>query len=191
MDAFNNMKDALNQIVQQLQVIEDQLNSLFTELEITKEEIIANTNDPTDAITQINTFHDNLNNMSNGKNPGECKQVDILDFANTVETNYQIENDVNQIHDAILPPTLAKTPVIENFTTLALNNINPKGKNPVDAYNGIERYFSQLMLYQLKGVNLVVETKNAKKKAGVSEPVDASTYWNAFMTKKYQPQVDN
>ncbi|MBM4147029.1 MAG: hypothetical protein FJ240_12300 [Nitrospira sp.] len=190
-DALNNMASMLQTIISQLNDIENKLDALFVQLDITKEEIIANTNDPTAAITQINTFHSNLSLMVQGKSPGSANKQDMLNFANNVEFNYQIENDVNLIHDAILPPTIAKKPVIDNFTDLALNNIKAKGVDPVAAYDGIEKYFSQLLFYQLKGANLVVEAKNAKQKAGTPDPVDAKTYWDGYIKNTYQPEVDN
>jgi hypothetical protein len=185
------MDAKLDQIEAELVQIITMLGDLERALQITQEEIILNTNDPTAAITEIGTFMDELEGMSDGIPPGGGNQTQILAFANQVENAFRIENDVNTIHDAILPPDSAKTPVLDNFTDLSINQI-AAGHGDLDtAYLGLEQYFTQLIYNQLRGVDLVVEAKLAKAAAGQPDGTSASAYLTAFRTNKLAPEVQN
>lgn len=162
--ALNAMSAKLDQIVSLLKDIKNQLDQLLLQLKITEEEILANTNDPTNAITQITSVHEELQGLSK-KNAGSVDQTTLTGFTNRVENVYNIYAQVNTIHNAILPPTVVKAPVLNNFTDLSIN----KGNSLMDSYLGLEQYFSQLLYYQLEGVNLIVETKIYRKKAGLPQ----------------------
>ena len=187
---LEEMDGKLDEIINILQAISEELAHLETVLNIMEEEILANVNDPTSAITQIRTFQDELQAMNKDKKPGGVSTDKILDFAEKVEDNFQIENDVNAIHDAILPPTVVKSPVLNNLTDLCINRIS-QGQSLSDAYQMLELYFSQLIYNQLKGVNIVVEAKLAREKSGYYDPGTAKHYMNNYITKILSPQVDN
>ena len=157
---LDEMNGKLDEIVSELGLIDTELQELMVQMVITEEEIIANTNDPTDAITQINTFQSELLQEAEGKKPGEGDKKWIKSFADTVQNNFQIENDVNTIFDAIKPPTVVKAPVLNNFTDLLLNRYHVNKGSLKDVYDSVELYTSQLVYNQLKGVNLVVEAKH-------------------------------
>jgi hypothetical protein len=182
------MSQKLDQIVSLLNDIENSLDALMTQLKITEEEILANTNDPSNAITQIDSAHQELQGLSQ-KAAGSIDQTTLANFTNRAENVYNVYEQVNAIHDAILPPTVAKTPVLNNFADLALN----KGNSLTASYLGLEQYFSQLLYYQMEGVNLIVETKTYRKKAGLPQidGRDADEYMNFFTSQKLQPEVDN
>lgn len=187
---LESMDKKLDEIVNILQAISGELEDLEKMLQIEEEEILANVNDPTSSITQINTFQDELQNLNKDKKPGGVSTDKVLDFAAKVEDNYQIENDVNAIHDAILPPTIAKSPVLDNLTELCINRVS-KGEDLTDAYHMLELYFSQLLYNQVKGVNLVVEAKLAREKSGDYEKGTAEHYMDHYKTKILAPQVEN
>jgi photosystem II stability/assembly factor-like uncharacterized protein len=182
------MSQKLDQIVSLLNDIKNELDQLLVQLKITEEEILANTNDPTNAITQITSAHEELQGLSK-KSAGGVDQTTLTGFTNRVENVYNIYAQVNTIHDAILPPTEVKAPVLNNFTDLSIN----KGNSLTDTYLGLEQYFSQLLYYQMEGVNLIVETKIYREKAGLPQidGRDAQAYMDFFMQNKLNPQVDN
>lgn len=190
--ALDAMSQKLDQIVSLLGDIESTLESLLQQLNITEEEIIANTNDPSDAITNIKTSHQELQGLADGKDPGTVDQATLQTFVNRVENIYVIDEKINAINDAIIPPDIAKSPVLGNFTDLGINRV-AQGKSLTDAYLGVESYFSQLLYYQLEGVNLFVETKIYRKKAGLSQidGMDAQAYMDFFTKNELQPEVDN
>jgi hypothetical protein len=180
-EAFDRMNKELAKIEDQLAAISDQLTALLKQLEIDKEEILANTNDPTDAMNQIFTFHSELETKAKDKKPGEGDKDDLTDFANQIENNYQIENDVNSIYHAIMPLDIAKTPILNNITDLSNHRVTGADKKGTlfDAYKNLEIYTSQLLYNQLKGVNLVVEAKNVLYPPD-NNASEASIYMDAY-----------
>ncbi|MEZ5125036.1 MAG: hypothetical protein R2826_02135 [Thermoleophilia bacterium] len=189
--ALSAMNSRLDDIESTLKEIEGELQGLEKELQITEEEILANANDPSGAITEIGTYVDQLSGMADGGQAGGGDKAAILKFAHEVDDDFRIENDVNVIHDAILPATAARAPVLDNYTNLAINSVD-SGADLNDAYLGLEQYFTQLVYQQTRGVDLVVEAKLAMAAAG--EPVngmDAKTYMNKFQSGALADEVDN
>ena len=191
--ALDSMSQKLDQIVALLGDIENTLKSLITQLNITQENILLNVNDPKDAITSIETSHQELQGLVQGKSPGSVDQATLLGFVERVESVFIIDKQINAVQNAILPATSASTPVLYNLADLAINRVSQQGKDLSDAYLSIENYFSQLLYYQLEGVNLFVETKIYRKKAGLPQidGMDASAYLDFFDQKSLQPEVDN
>ncbi len=185
-DMESKLEDILNILVDVI----NELARLEKILAIQEEEILANVNDPTAAITQIGTFQAELQNLNKDMKPGSISKQRILDFAKNVEDNYQIENDVNTIHDAILPPTIVKSPVLDNLTDLCINRVS-QGQDMMDAYRMLELYFSQLLYNQLRGVNLVVEAKLAREKDGYYVEGAAKHYMDNYQKNILVPQVEN
>lgn len=187
------MTQKLQEIVNLLGEIINSLKALLLQLDITEEEILANTNDPTAAITKIGTAHEELQGLAQGKKSGTVDEKTLKDFVLRVENTFVIDEQINTIHDAILPPDIAKTPVLNNFASLGINRITQGSKNLADAYLGLETYFSQLLYYQMQGVNLFVETKVFRTKAGLPQidGMDAQAYMDFFTKNKLKPEVEN
>ena len=187
------MTQTLQKIVGLLNDIIQSLNALLLQLEITEEEILANTNDPTQAITQIETANEELQGLAQGKDPGSVDEATLKAFVERVEDTFVIDEQINAIHDAILPPDIAKTPVLDNFANLGIDRVKQQGKSIADAYLGLESYFSQLLYYQMQGVNLFVETKIFRTKAGLSQidGMDAKAYMDFFQKNLLWPEMDN
>jgi hypothetical protein len=186
--ALAAMDTKLDQIQQSLTTIQTELKSLQSELKITEEEILLNANDPGGAITEIGTYADELSGMSDGVAPGDGDQAGILHFADQVQDDFRIENDVNQIHDAIIPSDSARSPVLDNFTKLAIAQADG-GADLNDAYLGLEHYFTQLVYNQMRGVDLVVEAKMAAAAAGLPAGTSAPVYLQQFRATKLAPEV--
>jgi len=188
--ALQEMDTELGQIETELTLIGQELANLETELKITEEEILANTNDPTAAITEIGTYMDELEGMADNVSPGGGNQTLILAFASQVEDDFRIENDVNTIHDAIIPPDSAKAPVLDNYTDLAIAKV-AGGADLCSAYLGLEQYFTQLIYHQMRGVDLVVEAKQAEAAANQPVGTPAAAYLATFLTNKLAPEVQD
>jgi len=94
---LSDMDKKLGEIVDELENIENELQALMTQMAITEEEILANANDPSGAITQIGTFHDELQQISGGKKPGEGDQTKINAFADQIQNNFQMYLDRHDI----------------------------------------------------------------------------------------------
>jgi len=183
---LSDMDKKLGEIVDELENIENELQALMTQMAITEEEILANANDPSGAITQIGTFHDELQQISGGKKPGEGDQTKINAFADQIQNNFQIENDVNLIFHAISPQTVAKSPVLNNFTDLLNNRYHAGNGGLDDAYGSLELYTSQLVYNQLKGVNLVTEAKQVK-----DDKATALAYLKSYDTNVLTKEMDS
>jgi len=189
------MRQTLDQIVAELSEIQNTLTDLYKELKIDADKILLNANNPKEAIGRIQSAHDELRQMAAGKSPGDIdKQYILNNVATPIDAfNSQMKQDVNLIKYAILPlvsPLPGASSVLDNYLNLALDQIRYEGKDPIDAYNAMELYFSQLLFYQLEGVNLVIEAKNAKQRAGLPVDPDAEGYWNDYKASTLKPQVD-
>jgi len=189
---YDAMTKTLTAVETDLIEIKAELSAMKTQLKITEEEIIANTNDPTAAMTEITTYDDELQGFSEAGVPGKGSRPNILAFADKVESEYRIENDVNLIGSAVIPPSSAKSPVLDNYASLLIDRMSSQGVDLASAYFALETYFSQLVYYQLQGVTLVVEAKTAEAKSGAT-PVgtDAATYYAHFKTHQLVPEVQN
>ncbi len=183
------MNQKLDQIINTLNVIESQLNQLETQLQITTDEILANANDPTTAISEISTFQSELTNLSTTNTVGTVNQSIILNnYANQFEASFKVDVDVTIIHDAMIPPTTVKVPVLDNFVNLCTLRISP-AVALTDCYQGLELYFSQLIYNQIKGVNIAVESKVAQEKGGLVPVGTAKAYMADFQANVLQPEV--
>ena len=187
--ALDAMNQKLDQIINALSQIQIQLGLLETQLNITEDEILANANDPTAAITEITTFQGELTALSNSNAVGTVNQSMILsNYANQFEASFKVDVDVQTIHDAMIPPTSVKAPVLDNFVNLCTLQISA-AVTLTDCYQGLELYFSQLIYNQIKGVNIAIESKVAQEKGGLVPPGTAKAYMAAYQANTLQPEV--
>jgi hypothetical protein len=190
---YVQMQNTLNDIDAGIAEIKTELTAIQSQLEMSTDEIIANTNDPTTAITQITTFDDKLQELSATGTPGKGDRPSILAFAGNVEGGgYCIRTDVNSIGNAIIPPDAVKRPVLDNYARLLIVRMETKGVGLKDAYFALETYFSQLLYYQMQGVTLVVEADTAVSASG-GAPVagTAASYYQHFKDYQLAPEIQN
>jgi hypothetical protein len=193
------MSGKLDQIVDYLGNIKSELDDLMNQLKITEEEILKNVNNPKDAINSIASTHEDLQKLSkNSAGSVQPGSETFTDFLNTVENVRDIYQQVDNIKYAIIPLTSANAPVLNNFTKLSID----EGNSLWNIYLGLEQYFSQLVYYQMEGVNLICETKIYRDKAKLAQVRDgfnAQQYLSygkdgtqyGFIETKLQPEVDN
>jgi len=191
-DNYGRMRQTLNDVDAGIVEIRTELSAMQSQLEMSTDEIIANTNDPTTAITEITTFDDELQELSAHGIPGKGDQHSILAFADKVENGYRIETDVNLIGNAMIPPDAVKRPVLDNYARLLIVRMETKGVGLKDAYFALETYFSQLLYYQMQGATLVVEAKTAVSASG-GTPVGgtAASYYQHFTTYQLALEIQN
>jgi len=190
---YKEMQEELNGIESGIAEIKTQLSAMQTQLSITEDDIISNANDPAAAITEITTYNDELQGLSQSvATPGGGDRAAILVFAGKVEDDYRIENDVNLIGSAMVPLTSAKSPVLDTYAKLLILRMQSQGVDLRDAYLALETYFAQLMYYQVQGVTIVVEAKTAIAKSG-GKPVgtSADAYYKHYLTHQLAPQVQS
>jgi hypothetical protein len=198
-DNLNEMSSKLDQIVDYLGNIKSELDDLMNQLKITEEEILKNVNNPKDAINSIASTHEDLQKLSkNSAGSVQPGSETFTDFLNTVENVRDIYQQVDNIKYAIIPLTSANAPVLNNFTKLSID----EGNSLWNIYLGLEQYFSQLVYYQMEGVNLICETKIYRDKAKLAQVRDgfnAQQYLSygkdgtqyGFIETKLHPEVDN
>jgi hypothetical protein len=184
-EELDEMNGKLDTIINMLDNIWNFLGGLLLQLKILEADILKEVNNPTDALDEIDTYHTELIQIAKGKRPGQVDQQDILDLAGYIEDGLRIENDVNGIFRAICPLTIASTPILNNYTNLVYDTMRAGNGTFTDAYLGLELYTSQLVMNQLKGVNLVVEAMNLD-----DDDTSATTYldwYNGILTE----EIDN
>ncbi len=191
--SYKAMQTTLNNIEDGVAEIKTQLTALQTQLSITEDEIIANINDPVAAITEIETYEDDLKILSDSsKAPGTGNKETIRRFATKIEGEPGIEYSVKAIHNAIIPQDGAKKGVLDNYRKLLLD----KDADLSSAYLALETYFSQLVYYQIQGVTLVVEARTAQAKdtPPIGSEVETVEYYKNFrasLAEEVQNFMDN
>lgn len=189
---YDAMMNTLSAIEDGLTEIGAELAQLQAQLKITEDEIIANSNDPTEAIDKIDTYNRELQALGTDGHPGKGDRSAIINFAHQVEGAYAVEGYADQIGDAIIPLTVAKRRVLDNYASLLIAKMDAGEIDLRHAYFALENYFAQLMYYQFQGVTLVVEAKTALVKSGESpDGATAAEYYATFKSKKLTPEVQS
>jgi hypothetical protein len=189
---YDAMMSTLADIEDGLTEIGAELAQLQAQLKITEDEIIANSNDPTEAIDKIDTYNRELQALGTDGHPGTGDRSAIINFAHQVEGAYAVEGYADEIGDAIIPLTVAKRRVLDNYASLLIAKMDAGEVDLRHAYFALENYFAQLMYYQLQGVTLVVEAKTALVKSGESpDGATAAEYYATFISKKLGPEVQS
>ena len=200
-DDFNSMNQKLDAIEETLTVIKGEITGLLKGLHIAEAEILVNVEDPKNALNQIYTYDERLREKTKGEKPGAGDKEWIMNFAHEIRDDLIIRQDVNAIYHAIAPISQTDDPILNVYRNLCnlklvpynVENDIPK-KNLYAAYLGLEKYLSQLIYYQLKGVNLVVEAHNALSQSIsgnqsiVSQPYD---YVSDFKNTKLNNEIYN
>ncbi len=193
-EAIAGMNDKLDQITSKLGTIATSLKQLETTLEIDADKIIANLTDPSVYITIINAHQETFNSYVDPRLPPPSKD-ELITFATDTESQIILETAVTGIHDAILPPTApVRNGALDNYVDLCKLKMEAASATLNQCYQGLELYLSQLLYYQIRGVNLVVEAKNVLDKAGKPRRPSAKDYISGpggFIQSKLKPEVDN
>ncbi len=158
--ALKNMDSKLDILLENVLIIEAGLGRLLREMEINDREIFANTNDPKRYITEISAYFSRLKEKLKENSLGEANKEELTGFAVMIRDNLRIKTDINGIYGAIVPPDIAVTPVLNNYTELLNDRYNQGNGRLTDAYKSLELYTSQLIHHQLKGIELILESEN-------------------------------
>ena len=197
---LNEMNQKLDDIKAELDQVNAELKQLYQQLKITEDEILAQVTSPKAAEDSLYTWYDNTFIPTYGnKKPGEIPPQQILDFCNLLENgskgdantppsnSLEIENDVVAIFHAMVPGDPQYKSALDNCVDLTLD----KGYGIWDCYNTLEQYFCYLLHEQIKGVNLVMEARQAQAQAGQTLPFGpAQQYIDNYTKTMLNPQVD-
>lgn len=177
--------------------IETVLNSLTVEvqdinskLDISVDEIILNANDPYDAMKRITQAQTDFDNTIGDLNVSSLPKYEACSLANDLigVSGYNVQDRVSDIYYAMLPSETGDTvkqSVITNYKNL---NIEKKA-GIFDGYYNLERYTTNLLYAQLRGLNLAVEGYNtphtvANIDCNVTESGKALNYIENFEANK-------
>lgn len=158
---MNEMNAKLDVIKDDLNVILGEVKGLIGQMKITEKEILANVNDPSEFMGNIVTSEQQLQDMlGDNVSAGDGNKAAIIKYSQGIEGHNGTENDINQIIFAVKPLDISKSPVLNNFADLLNLRYQSGDASLSTAYSSLELYISQLIYYELKGVNLVVEARN-------------------------------
>ncbi len=178
LDKLKDMDAKLDQIKQQLTDISNQIVQLSNQLSLSTtilEQYIASVNIGA-AITAINTHYDSYGKdglmQFKGKTPKTVNKNDVKAFASAVVYNWEINKQINAIHDGICPQNAGIMGIMELCATRLAKEYRASGRwdaESVMAYYGLfESYFSKLLTIQYKGAALVCEANNQMDPKGTT-----------------------
>ena len=187
-EEMNELKDIdnkLTQISNELVTIESELKTILTDIKVTEDSIKADVDWPRDAVNTIDTATQVLQELgvdTNGTKikPGEGNLTKIADLASDILSagGYDIPLQVMAIYNAIEGNP---TPLLSNYIEeVMLQLSNNDDENLQKAYQGFEYYTSELLNYQIQGVNLVVEAHKAQ-----DDNASAQKYLNCYDSDMY------
>jgi hypothetical protein len=93
-------------------------------------------------------------------------KAEMATFVENVNGAWDIEEQVQAIHDAIVPDLGTDAGLLDLWTQNFLLQGSPDGDTLFDYYKTLEQYFSILLFYQFKGANIVVEALNYESTSG-------------------------
>ncbi len=189
---LKNINKTLTAISGELKTIESTLLEIIKEIDIEEHEIKNDVDWPRDAIDFIKTAHQDLNSSAyyydlNGTlhryKPGEGNQTAIRKLASTFLDTYILKDRVTSISDAIEGNP---TPLLSNYIAEVIDKLHYNDDRLQEQYKGFETYTSQLLNYQIMGVNEVIEA---------TKILDGNSSAEIYLNEIYMPmlieEVDN
>ena len=173
---LKDMKQTLEDIKNELVNVESKLSDIINLMEIDMDKILLSIIDPTDAINNIGTSEQTLQLMSDDTKPGEGNRTAIKKFANDNEET--VRGNVNAIHKAFM----GDPPLLNTLVDKANTQVHSGYGTITDAYNSLELWTSQLITSQLRGVNIVVESRRI---------LDGNASALDYLENYYQPQLED
>ncbi|VBB42930.1 exported hypothetical protein [uncultured Desulfatiglans sp.] len=145
-----------------------------------------------DSRGDTNTLKWYANCTSADSNP--TTRADIERFVDNVNGAWDIESQVQKIHDAIIPDVGNTDGLLDLWTKnfLLQGPISPD--DLLRYYQTLEQYFAVLLFYQFKGANIVVEALNYQSSSNGTSPVngfgqDEVTPASSYLTGTFQPMI--
>jgi len=185
MNELKNIDSKLTQISNELVTIEGELEEILTDIKVSEDSIKNDVDWPRDAVNNITTATQALQELGvdvNGTKikPGEGNHTKIANLASDILSagGYDIPLQVMSIYNAIEGNP---TPLLSNYIDQVMLQLpNNDNENLQNAYQGFEYYTSELLNYQIKGINLVVEAYKAQ-----DDNASAQKYLNCYDSDMY------
>ncbi len=182
---LEDIDSKLTQISNELVTIEGELKTILTDIKVSEDSIKNDVDWPRDAVNNIDTATQSLQELGvdvNGTKikPGEGNRTKIANLASDILSagGYDIPLRVMSIYDAIEGNP---TPLLSNYIDQVMLQLsNNDNENLQKAYQGFEYYTSELLNYQIKGVNLVIEAHKAQ-----DDNASAQKYLNCYDSDMY------
>ena len=207
---FDEMKADLQEILNDLKQIIGALKSLAHDLTLdtkTVETYIEGIN-ASDAISRIRTHYGPEGKDSRGdtntlkyfsymtsKDSDSTTKAQIATLVENINGAWDIEDQVQKIHDAIIPDIGDTNGLLDLWTDKFLLQGHVSDDQLMDYYKTLERYFSVLLFYQFKGASLVVEALNYQSNPGEQMKVsdlssaDGESPALSYLKGTFQPQI--
>ncbi len=176
---LNDIDNTLHEISSELTVIEGELKEILTDIKVSEDSIKNDVDWPRDAVTKITTATQEMQLLGVDTKPGEGDHTKIANLAaNILGAEYNIQNQVMSIYTAIEGNP---TPLLSNYIDQVMLQLPYNdNENLQKAYQGFEYYTSELLNYQIKGVNLVIEAHKAQ-----DDNSTAQEYLNCYNSDMY------
>ena len=182
---LKDIDSKLTQISSELVTIEYELKEILTDIKVSEDSIKNDVDCPRDAVNNIDTATQALQELgvdANGTKikPGEGNPTKIADLASDILSagGYDIPLQVMAIYNAIEGNP---TPLLSNYVDQVILQLpNNDNENLQKAYQGFEYYTSELLNYQIKGVNLAIEAYKAQ-----DDNSSAQKYLNCYDSDMY------
>lgn len=207
---FDEMKADLQEILNDLKQIIGALKSLAHDLALdtkTVETYIEGIN-ASDAISKIKAHYGPEGKDSRGdtntlkyfsymtsKDSDSTTKAQIATLVENINGAWDIEDQVQKIHDAIIPDIGDTNGLLDLWTDKFLLQGHVSDDQLMDHYKTLERYFSVLLFYQFKGASLVVEALNYQSNPGEQMKVsdlssaDGESPALSYLKGTFQPQI--
>lgn len=207
---FDEMKADLQEILNDLKQIIGALKSLAHDLALdtnSVETYIEGIN-ASDAISTIKTHYGPEGKDHRGstntlkyfsymtsKDSNSTTKAQIATLVENINGAWDIEDQVQKIHDAIIPDIGDTNGLLDLWTDKFLLQGHVSDDQLMDYYKTLERYFSVLLFYQFKGASLVVEALNYQSNPGEQMKVsdlssaDGESPALSYLKGTFQPQI--
>lgn len=189
---LQNVLTKLDQIISELKKLAKQLNLDKVEIETYIEGAGAQT-----AIAKIKTHFDgvtpsDLNHYSNKtiSDRGDTLNRDISTFVSHALGGWDIETSLTKIHTSIFPDIGNTNGLLELWTETFILKGNNNSYSLLNYYKSLEKYFSILLMYQFKGLNILVEALNYNQKLDTkleTKKFQSDAY--EYISKTFKPRI--
>jgi len=202
-ELLKEMDEKMDMMIEQLNSIENQLAALSAQLDIVTVEIENYINstalvtwtskidyafsEAPDSFMYFSEAGSKLDPNADPNSPYMLALKASMDgFCDTYLS--KVDESVNQIHDLVCPSdTLVQKGILKDYTNhVILTNSSPKVFNPnnaMESYLLLETFFAQILNYQTKGCNMIIEINHYK------DPNDLLGHTDDYLNNKYKQVI--
>ena len=114
---------------------------------------------------------------------------EIKTFTNNVNGAWDIEDQIQKIHDAIISKDIGSTNgLLDLWTENFILTGSASGDKLMNYYHTLEKYFSILLFYQFQGANILVEAFNYKSVSN-TENTDSGDSALSYLKGTFMPFI--